>query len=121
MELLLTEPPDDLDEELLAAGARKLRKHRLAGGLVEEYEVQAADEDRDLGEERVENFRKLQERVAQLAENGQLTHDHPDYQKYIRLVTRFQGKGQFEFVEHPSVIGAGTERYWTRILTSPVT
>ncbi len=108
-ELLLAEPPDDLDGELLEAGARKLRKHRLVNGLREDYELQTEDETGASEEERVEDFQKLQQRVSQLAESGQLTSDHPDYQKYMRLVTSFQGKGQFGFLKHPSAIGVDTD------------
>jgi len=110
VELLLAEPPDDLDTELLEAGVRKLRKHHLVSGLREEYELQTEDEPGAAEEEKVEDFQKLQQRVSQLAESGELTHSHPDYQRYLRLMTSFHGKGQFEFVEHPGVIGAGANR-----------
>jgi len=109
-ELLLAEPSDDLDGELLEAGARKLRKHRLVSGLREEYELQAEDEAGVSEEEKVEDFQKLQQRISQLAESGELTHDHPDYQKYVRLVASFHGKGQFEFLDHPGAIGVDTDR-----------
>ncbi len=109
-ELLLAEPPDDLDGELLEAGARKLRKHRSVNGLREEYELQTEDETGGSEEERVEDFQKLQQRVSQLAESGELTHDHPDYQRYLRVITSFHGKGQFDFLEHPSAIAVDTGR-----------
>jgi len=108
-ELLLAEPPDDLDGELLAAGARKLRKHRLVSGLHEEYELETEDETGGSEEEKIEDFQKLQQRVSQLAESGELTHDHPDYQRYLRVMTSFHGKGQFDFLEHPSAIGVDTD------------
>ncbi len=108
-ELLLAEPRDDLDGELLEAGARKLRKHRLVSGLREGYELQTEDEAGASGEERVEDFQKLQRRISQLVECGQLTSDHPDYQKYMRLVTSFQGKGQLGFVGEPGAIGTDTD------------
>ena len=108
-ELLLAEPPDDLSRELVEAAVRKLRKHRLVGGLHEEYELQTEDEMGDSEEEKVEDFQKLQQQISQLVESGELTHDHPDYQKYLRIMTSFHGKGQFEFLEHPSAIGVDTD------------
>ena len=110
VELLLAEPPDDLDGELLEAGARKLRKHRLVSGLREGYELQTEDETGGSEEERVEDFQKLQQRVSQLAESGELTSDHPDYQKYMRLVNSFQGKGQLGLVGDAGAIGTETGR-----------
>jgi len=107
-ELLLAEPPADLDGELLAAGARKLRKHRLFSGLREAYELQTEGELAASEEERIEDFEKLQQRVSQLAESGELTHDHPDYQRYLRVMTSLHGKGQFDFLEHPSAIATDT-------------
>ncbi len=109
-ELLLAEPPADLDGELLAAGARKLRKHRLFRGLREEYELQTEDGLAGSEEESVEDFQKLQQRVSQLAESGELTHNHPDYQRYLRVMTSLHGKGQFDFVEHPGATATDTNR-----------
>ncbi len=107
IELLLAAPAADLSGELLQASARKLRKLRRGGGLREEYELEAGQELAEGEEEEVEDFGKLQERVAELAESGELTHDHPDYQRFVRLAASFHGKGQFEFLEHPRGIGAG--------------
>ncbi len=108
-ELLLAEPPGDLSRELVAAAIRKLRKHRLVSGLREEYELQTEDELGAAEEERVEDFQKLQQRISRLVESGELTHDHPDYQRYLRVMTSFHGKGQFDFLEHPSAISADTD------------
>ena len=109
IELLLAAPADDLTGELLQASARKLRKHRMVRGLHEEYELGGGQELPEGEEEKVEDFQKLQQRVAELAESGELTHDHPDYQRFVRLAANFHGKGQFEFLEHPRGIGAGRQ------------
>ncbi len=110
VELLLAEPPGDLNSELLEASVRKLRKHGIVRGLREEYELAGGEDAREQGEEKVEDFWKLQERIAELAESGQLTHAHPDYQRYLRLMASFHGKGQFEFLEHTGTVGVETER-----------
>jgi len=106
-ELLLAEPPNDLSRELVEAAIRKLRKHRRVSGLREEYELQTDDELGGAEEEKVEDFQKLQQRISQLAESGELTHDHPDYQRYLRVMTSFHGKGQFDFLGQPGVSGIG--------------
>jgi len=106
IELLLASPPADLDEDILQQAAAKLRKHRSTIGLQEEYEIRSddllaggiADADR-------QDFDQLQTRVAELMESGELTHDHPDYQEFLRLAKMFHGKGQFGFVNDDEAIG----------------
>ncbi len=109
VELLLAEPPDDLTNELLEASARKLRKHRRVTGLREEYELQSAESPLVTEENSVEDFQKLQQRIAELMKSDEFTHDHPDYQRYVALAARFHGKGQFDFLEGPGAI-QGTNR-----------
>ncbi len=107
IELLLVPPVDELDEEMLQDAAAKLRKHRSGAGLQEEYEIRGTELSADQnGQADIEDFYRLQQRVANLAETGELTHEHPDYQKFLRLVTLFHGKGQFDFVETDGTVAA---------------
>ncbi len=107
VELLLTPPPDDLSDEMLKDAAAKLRKHRAGAGLQEEYEIRSAELlPTDSGKTDIEDFYKLRQRIAELAETGQLTHGHPDYQEFLRLAKMFHGKGQFDFVETGGAITA---------------
>ena len=43
-----------------------------------------------------------------LVASGELTYDHPDYQRFVKLMVSFHGRGQFEFLEHP---GTARERH----------
>jgi len=81
----------------------------MVSGLREEYERETDTELEEFQEETVEDFEKLRRRISQLLENGELTHDHPDYQKYLHVMSSFHGKGQFEFLEHPDAIGVDTQ------------
>ena len=95
-----------MDEDILQQAAAKLRKPRSAIGLQEEYEIRSDDllaggiTDADR-----QDFNQLQTRVAELMESGELTHDHPDYQEFLRLVKMFHGKGQFGVVNDNEATG----------------
>jgi len=106
VELLLSDIQSNDIQEVVTAAIAKLRKYRLSGGLREKYEI--------AGEELVEaegmadeDFELLQRRIVERANRGELSHDDPDYQRYLRLVALFHGKGRGEFVEYNGRIGAG--------------
>ena len=107
VELLLAPPVDDLDDEMLQDAAAKLRKHRSVAGLQEEYEIRPTELlATEIGETAIDDFHKLQQRVAELAQTGELTHEHPEYQEFLRVAKMFHGKGQFDFIDSGGAIAA---------------
>ncbi len=108
VELLLTDTEMEDTQEVIAAAAAKLRKHRLGAGLREKYVVpEESPIPQDMATD--EDFQALQQRISERINRGELSHDDPDYLRYQRLVASFHGKGSADFIDARSAVSAGND------------
>ncbi|NLO73417.1 MAG: DNA primase [candidate division WS1 bacterium] len=97
VELLLA-PLNEVSEKDIDLAAAKLRSYRGPAGLQPVYEIPQGDElePADSAPEE-ENFEALRARLTQRMAQGEISRDDPDYRRYLQLVQRTRGRGDYDF------------------------
>jgi DNA primase len=99
---LLLSPGEGLDEKDIRLAAEKLRSYRGPAGLEPVYEIPQVEElESTASDAEAEDFEALRARITERLARGEISREDPDYRRYLQLVQRARGRGEYDFWSPP--------------------